>query len=45
MTWLALGLLFAIDVLMRRTRLGLRLRAVGEKPQAVAAMGISASSA
>lgn len=40
LTWLALGLPFALQALLQRTPLGLRLRAVGEKPQAVAVMGI-----
>ncbi len=41
LTWLALVLPFAVHFFVARTRLGLRLRAVGEKPQAVAAMGIN----
>ena len=41
LTWLALALPFAVHFFMQRTRLGLRLRAVGEKPQAVTAMGIN----
>jgi general nucleoside transport system permease protein len=40
LTWLALALPFALHALLQRTALGLRLRAVGEKPQAVAVMGI-----
>jgi ABC-type uncharacterized transport system permease subunit len=43
LTWLALLLPFAVHFFVMRTRTGLRLRAVGEKPQAVAAMGISVS--
>ena len=41
LTWLALVLPFGVHFFVQRTRLGLRLRAVGEKPQAVAAMGIN----
>jgi general nucleoside transport system permease protein len=41
LTWLALVLPFVIHFFIQRTRTGLRLRAVGEKPQAVAAMGIN----
>jgi ABC-type uncharacterized transport system permease subunit len=40
LTWLAVVMPFGLHFVMHRTRLGLRLRAVGEKPQAVAAMGI-----
>ena len=40
LTWLALVLPFAVHFFVQRTRTGLRLRAVGEKPQAVAAMGV-----
>ncbi|MBS1152491.1 MAG: putative deoxyribose-specific transporter, permease protein [Myxococcaceae bacterium] len=43
LTWLALALPFAVHFFVQRTRTGLRLRAVGEKPQAVAAMGINVS--
>lgn len=41
LTWLALALPFGVHFFVQRTRLGLRLRAVGENPQAVAAMGIN----
>lgn len=40
LTWLAVVLPFAVHVVVQRTAWGLRLRAVGEKPQAVAAMGV-----
>lgn len=40
LTWLAVVLPFAVHVLVMRTKWGLRLRAVGEKPQAVAVMGV-----
>jgi simple sugar transport system permease protein len=43
LTWLALVAPFAMHGLIQRTRFGLRLRAAGEKPQAVAAMGVSVS--
>lgn len=43
LTWLALVLPFAVHFFVQRTRTGLRLRAVGEKPQAVAAMGVDVS--
>lgn len=39
-TWLAIVLPFAVHFAIYRTAWGLRLRAVGEKPQAVAAMGV-----
>ena len=41
LTWLALVLPVGVHFFVQRTRTGLRLRAVGEKPQAVAAMGIN----
>ena len=41
LTWLALVLPFAFHGLLYRTPLGLRLRAVGEKPHAVATLGLS----
>ncbi|MFL5351195.1 ABC transporter permease [Archangium sp.] len=41
LTWLALALPFAFHWLFYRTPLGLRLRAVGEKPHAVATLGLS----
>jgi general nucleoside transport system permease protein len=41
LTWIALALPFAIHFLIHRTAYGLRLRAVGEKPQAIAAVGVS----
>lgn len=41
LTWLALVLPFAFHWLLYRTPLGLRLRAVGEKPHAVATLGLS----
>lgn len=40
LTWLAIGLPFLVHFAVNRTAWGLRLRAVGEKPQAVAAMGV-----
>ena len=40
LTWLALVLPFLVHFAVNRTAWGLRLRAVGEKPQAVAAMGV-----
>lgn len=41
LTWLALVLPFAVHFFVQRTRTGLRLRAAGEKPQAVAAVGVN----
>ncbi|MGZ3458851.1 MAG: ABC transporter permease [Archangium sp.] len=41
LTWLALALPFAFHWLLYRTPLGLRLRAVGDKPHAVATLGLS----
>ena len=41
LTWVALALPFAFHWLLYRTPLGLRLRAVGEKPHAVATLGLS----
>lgn len=41
LTWLALLLPFLAHGFFQRTPWGLRLRAAGEKPQAVAAMGVS----
>lgn len=41
LTWLALGAPWAVHVLVAKTAWGLRLRAVGERPEAVAAAGIS----
>ncbi|MBL8958160.1 MAG: ABC transporter permease [Myxococcaceae bacterium] len=43
LTVLALAAPFALHGVIQRTRFGLRLRAAGEKPQAVAAMGVSVS--
>ncbi len=40
LTWLAVVLPFVVHFVVTRTPWGLRLRAVGEKPQAVAAMGV-----
>jgi simple sugar transport system permease protein len=40
-TYLALVLPFVFQALLARTPLGLRLRAVGDKPQAVATLGLS----
>lgn len=40
-TYLALVLPFVLQALLTRTPLGLRLRAVGDKPQAVATLGLS----
>lgn len=44
LTWLACVLPFIAHLLMTRTVWGLRLRAVGEKPQAVAVMGVRVAS-
>jgi simple sugar transport system permease protein len=41
LTWIALTLPFAFHQVLYRTPLGLRLRAVGEKPHAVATLGLS----
>jgi simple sugar transport system permease protein len=41
LTWLALALPFVFHGVLYRTPLGLRLRAVGEKPHAVATLGLS----
>ncbi len=41
LTWLALLLPLAFHQMLYRTPLGLRLRAVGEKPHAVATLGLS----
>ncbi|XXF76571.1 ABC transporter permease [Myxococcaceae bacterium GXIMD 01537] len=41
LTWLALVLPLAFHEVLYRTPLGLRLRAVGEKPHAVATLGLS----
>jgi len=41
LTWLALVLPFGVHFFVQRTRTGLRLRAAGEKPQAVAAVGVN----
>jgi simple sugar transport system permease protein len=43
LTWLALLAPFLVQALIHRTRFGLRLRAAGEKPQALAATGVSVS--
>jgi simple sugar transport system permease protein len=43
LTWLALLAPFIVQALIHRTRFGLRLRAAGEKPQALAATGVSVS--
>ncbi len=43
LTWLAVVLPFVVHLVVTRTPWGLRLRAVGEKPQAVAAMGVNVS--
>jgi simple sugar transport system permease protein len=40
LTWVAIALPFLVHFAINRTAWGLRLRAVGEKPQAVAAMGV-----
>jgi general nucleoside transport system permease protein len=40
LTWLALVMPFVVHAAVQRTPWGLRLRAVGEKPEAVAAMGV-----
>lgn len=42
-TWLAMVLPFAVHFAVYRTPWGLRLRAVGEKPSAVAVMGVRVS--
>lgn len=39
LTWLALAAPFLLHAVVHRTRFGLRLRAVGEKPQAIASVG------
>lgn len=44
LTWLAIVLPFIVHFAVTRTPWGLRLRAVGEKPQAVAAMGVGVAS-
>jgi simple sugar transport system permease protein len=44
LTWLSCVLPFAVHHAVQRTPWGLRLRAVGEKPQAVAAMGVRVAS-
>jgi len=41
LTWLALALPFALSFLLYRTAWGLRVRAVGEAPAAVATLGVS----
>jgi simple sugar transport system permease protein len=41
LSYLALALPFALALLLRHTVLGLRLRAVGERPQAAASLGIA----
>jgi general nucleoside transport system permease protein len=43
LTYLALLLPFALHALLWRTALGLRIRAVGEKPAAAATLGVSVS--
>lgn len=43
LTWLAIATPFVVHLAVARTPWGLRLRAVGEKPQAVAAMGVRVS--
>lgn len=43
LTWLAFVLPFAVHAALKHTPWGLRLRAVGEKPQAVAATGVRVS--
>lgn len=43
LTWLAIALPFLVHAAVMKTPWGLRLRAVGEKPQAVAAMGVRVS--
>ena len=43
LTWLAFALPFVVHLAVQRTPWGLRLRAVGEKPQAAAVMGVSVS--
>lgn len=40
LTWLAVVMPFLVHLAVMRTAWGLRLRAVGEKPQAVATMGV-----
>lgn len=42
-TWVAIGLPFIVHLVVARTPWGLRLRAAGEKPSAVAAMGVRVS--
>ena len=41
LTWLAIAAALAVHVVLWRTPWGLRIRAVGEKPQAVATLGVS----
>jgi ABC-type uncharacterized transport system permease subunit len=41
LTWLALVLPLAVSLVLHRTALGLRIRAVGEAPGAVATLGVS----
>jgi simple sugar transport system permease protein len=41
MIWILFGLLVAVQILMFRTSIGLRLRAVGEHPRAADTVGIS----
>lgn len=41
LTWLSFALAAAFHVVYRRTPLGLRIRAVGEKPEAAATLGVS----
>jgi simple sugar transport system permease protein len=43
LTWLALLAPLLVHAVVQRTRFGLRLRAAGEKPQALAATGVSVS--
>jgi simple sugar transport system permease protein len=44
LTWLAFALPAVVHLAVTRTTWGLRLRAVGEKPQAVAVMGVRVAS-
>lgn len=41
LTWIALLSIFLVWLLLKRTRLGLRIRAVGENPHAAESVGIS----